>query len=220
VTERAGSWRNWSYAVIAANRQNARRSTGPRTPAGKAKAARNSLRHGLSRPVRTDPALAREVETCACRIAGEGASPARHALAVAVAEAEVDLARIARVRQLLTAERAAGRNVEKQLLAIDRYARRARFRHKLALEDLGVATTGADGEGAQNKAKPNEPAQNEPAWQNKAKPNEPAQNEPARQNKAKPNEAEPNEADWQNKAEQNEAEPEGVPISFQKVIAR
>lgn len=36
-----------SQKKLAANRANARRSTGPRTPAGKARAARNSLKHGF-----------------------------------------------------------------------------------------------------------------------------------------------------------------------------
>ena len=36
-----------THAQIAANRRNAKRSTGPRTPAGKTIAARNALRHGL-----------------------------------------------------------------------------------------------------------------------------------------------------------------------------
>jgi hypothetical protein len=36
-----------SPAALAANRANAQRSTGPRTPAGKLKAASNSLKHGL-----------------------------------------------------------------------------------------------------------------------------------------------------------------------------
>ena len=36
-----------SEAALAANRANAKKSTGPRTPAGKLKAASNSLKHGL-----------------------------------------------------------------------------------------------------------------------------------------------------------------------------
>jgi hypothetical protein len=36
-----------SQKKLAANRANAQRSTGPRTPAGKARAARNSLKHGF-----------------------------------------------------------------------------------------------------------------------------------------------------------------------------
>ena len=37
-----------SQAQITANRLNAQLSTGPRTPAGKTVAARNSLKHGLT----------------------------------------------------------------------------------------------------------------------------------------------------------------------------
>lgn len=130
--------RTASHTAISANRLNAQRSTGPRTPAGKAKAARNSRRHGLSVSVLADPALAREVEACARRIAGEGASAARRELALHVAEAEIDLARIERVRQALNAALAPGRDVHQQLLRIERYARRARFRHEIALEDLAA----------------------------------------------------------------------------------
>lgn len=39
-----------SARQIKANRMNAKRSTGPRTEAGKAKSAKNAFRHGLSRP--------------------------------------------------------------------------------------------------------------------------------------------------------------------------
>src|SRR5436309_1105051 len=45
----------------AANRANARNSTEPRTAAGKARVARDACRHGISRPVGRDSALAAEV---------------------------------------------------------------------------------------------------------------------------------------------------------------
>ena len=43
-----------SPAKIAANRRNARRSTGPRSAAGKARARRNAFRHGLATPASLD----------------------------------------------------------------------------------------------------------------------------------------------------------------------
>ncbi len=46
-----------SPARLAANRLNARRSTGPRTPGGKQRSARNALRHGLYARVALLPAL-------------------------------------------------------------------------------------------------------------------------------------------------------------------
>src|SRR5258708_36082051 len=49
----------------AANRRNARASTGPKTAAGKARVARNARRHGLNVPIAADPALEREVEVLA-----------------------------------------------------------------------------------------------------------------------------------------------------------
>jgi hypothetical protein len=205
VARRVRRRRRTSPAVIAANRQNAQRSTGPRTPAGKARAARNALRHGLTRPVLADPALAREVEARAHRIAGEGASPERRALAVAVAEAEIDLARIARVRADLAAQIAAGCDVEKQLPAIDRYERRAQCRHEFALEDLAAATTAAEAAAAaQSKAR-----QDEADPQGGREQSEPERNEP----------------EWQGGHEQdepkrNEAKLGGPPVPFQKVIMR
>jgi hypothetical protein len=88
---------------IKANRANARASTGPRTAPGRARAARNALRHGLSLPVRSNPALAEEVETLAREIAGPGANPEIIELARQVAEAEIDLRRVRHARyQLLS----------------------------------------------------------------------------------------------------------------------
>src|ERR1700751_3834829 len=90
--------------ILAANRANAARSTGPRTRAGKAAVARNALRHGLSLPVLADPALAAEAAALAGRIAGEGVSEARRAAALRIAEAQVDIERIRRVRTQIMIE--------------------------------------------------------------------------------------------------------------------
>ena len=51
-----------------ANRLNARKSTGPRTAAGKAAVARNARRHGLSLPLWREQAIERDVDALAQRI--------------------------------------------------------------------------------------------------------------------------------------------------------
>ena len=81
-----------------ANRMNARASTGPRTTVGKQRAARNALRHGLSSPISSDPALYIEVESLAQRIAGKGASHEQQELAIRIAEAQIDLLRVRRAQ--------------------------------------------------------------------------------------------------------------------------
>ena len=53
-----------------ANRRNARASTGPRTVAGKARAAQNARRHGLNLPARYDPSRSGGIVTLARAIAG------------------------------------------------------------------------------------------------------------------------------------------------------
>ncbi len=82
---------------IVANRKNSLRSTGPNTTAGRARAAGNARRHGLRAPVLSDPVLSAEVETMAREIAGE-ASPELIELARRIAEAQIDVNRIRRVR--------------------------------------------------------------------------------------------------------------------------
>ena len=47
-----------SEKQLRANRENAMRSTGPKTAAGRLKSSRNALRHGLSLPLMADPAAA------------------------------------------------------------------------------------------------------------------------------------------------------------------
>ncbi len=83
----------------AANRKNARLSTGPKTAAGRARIARNARRHGLSIPVLKDPALFQEIHALARMIAGANASTADYELAFNIAEARVDLVRVRTLRR-------------------------------------------------------------------------------------------------------------------------
>ena len=86
---------------IKANRANAQASTGPKTADGRARAARNALRHALSLPVCSNPALSEEVETLAREIAGPGAKAETKELARRVAEAQIDLRRVRYTRHQL-----------------------------------------------------------------------------------------------------------------------
>ena len=83
-----------SERKIRANRANARASTGPRTTRGRTRAARNALRHALSLPVCSIPALSGEVQALAREIAGPGANAETQELARRVAEAQIDLRRV------------------------------------------------------------------------------------------------------------------------------
>jgi hypothetical protein len=68
---------------------NARASTGPQTAQGRARAARNALRHALSLPVCFNPAFSEEVETLAHEIAGPDANAQTQGLARQVADAQI-----------------------------------------------------------------------------------------------------------------------------------
>ena len=79
---------------IRANRANARASAGPKTAVGRARAAKNALRHALSLPVCSIPALSEEVKVLARKIARPGANAETQELARRVAEAQIDLRRV------------------------------------------------------------------------------------------------------------------------------
>ena len=88
---------------IRANRANARASTGPKTMHGRIRSARNAVRHALSLPIYSDPALSEEVEALAREIAGTDANAEMQELARRVAEAQIDLRRVRDARHRLRA---------------------------------------------------------------------------------------------------------------------
>jgi hypothetical protein len=145
----------------------ARRRTGPRTTEGKRRSARNAFRHGLSLPVLGDPVTANAVEALTGRIAGAARNSDTDiaALARRVAQAQVDLIRIRRVRHELLAEALGHRGsgaqppqspdqvpdhvsnlvskMASRLAAINRYERRALSLRKSAIRDFDTAVAAA-----------------------------------------------------------------------------
>jgi len=76
-----------SLRKIMANRANARKSTGPKTCAGKVRSSRNALRHGFGRPAFCVGGYSGEVQVLAHEIAGKDASDGRYELACACCRA-------------------------------------------------------------------------------------------------------------------------------------
>jgi hypothetical protein len=88
-----------SQRQVEANRRNSRKSCGPRSAAGKAKASRNALRHGLAARMSRPSVPPEAIETVAGALCGNDADPQIFALAVRVAENETALEAI-RVQQI------------------------------------------------------------------------------------------------------------------------
>jgi len=178
---------------IKANRVNARASTGPQTAQGRARAARNALRHALNLPLFSNPLLSAEVDALAREIAGPDTNAETQELARQIAEAQIDLRRVRYARHQLLSDALSDQyydslaNVRmkfkvirrllqgkgpdmsietleefvtstpqgphkfttilsqeaKQLLAMDRYERRALSRRKFAIRAFDAARTQA-----------------------------------------------------------------------------
>ena len=124
---------------IAANRANAKRSTGPKTAAGRARSSRNAYRHGLSggMPLE-DPALQAQVNLIAeALIAGQTSSMENSIAAAEFAEAQVKLLEIRKLRQaMLTDLQSRDLQDFSRLAALDRYERLAHTRRRRASAKL------------------------------------------------------------------------------------
>jgi hypothetical protein len=127
-----------SAAKLAANRANAKRSTGPRTAAGKRRSSQNARRHGLSGPL--SPAAEWTIAEFARMVAHP--QPHLQALATQVAVAQHALDRARKARDDLLSRAEAGETSPDhiwRLEAIDNYERRARTRRKIAMFMLDAA---------------------------------------------------------------------------------
>jgi hypothetical protein len=86
---------------VAANRRNARNSTGPKSRIGKARTASNARRHGLASSIWSEPVLANATEALARELAGPSASPELQSLAREAAAAHIAVDRVQRMRHRL-----------------------------------------------------------------------------------------------------------------------
>ncbi|MGY4478386.1 hypothetical protein ACVILL_005800 [Bradyrhizobium sp. USDA 3364] len=118
-----------SERQIEANRNNARRSTGPKTGQGKARSSRNALRHGLSRPDAHDGAV---YEASRRVLLDQLAQESPSIEPTDIASAQLELARVRAVRHALLAAYLAAPDatLAKRLWGLARYERAAFARQK------------------------------------------------------------------------------------------
>ena len=129
---------------ITANRNNAKKSTGPRSVAGREAARRNARRHGLAVAVGGDPAFHEDIEKLSKVLSLSRGTQQVSEHAREAAEATLDLVRIRKVRAFLietlyfaaTAASDSITDLNGKLAKLERYERRAVSRRKRALRAM------------------------------------------------------------------------------------
>jgi hypothetical protein len=128
-----------SEKQTAANRANARRSTGPKTALGKLKSSRNAFRHGLSIPLQSNHAVSEEIHALVKALVEGDTSEVKLLAANNVALVELELARIRKTRAVLLNDINVGLDDAqslKRLAALDRYERTAHAKRRKAAKTL------------------------------------------------------------------------------------
>lgn len=128
---------------IEANRKNAKKSTGPRSVAGRNRSRRNSRRHGLAAVVETDPLKSNEIQSLAKAISDSGPDQTVGEAPLEVATATFDLQRIRLMKaslfnSMLDTKRTPDALVELDdaLRKLERYELRALSRRRRAMRAL------------------------------------------------------------------------------------
>ena len=115
---------------IAANRMNAKKSTGPRSAQGKSRAGRNAWRHGWAVVKRVDSTVSADVERMAKAICGDNITPALYRQAIIIAECQLTILK-------LRAARAGA--MERNRVAAPKPARRNRLPGLPTTEEWAIA---------------------------------------------------------------------------------
>jgi hypothetical protein len=115
---------------MAANRRNARRSTGPKSRLGKFRSSRNALKHGFSLNLSLDSASIKRVNSLKEKLPSAGASKDMERAAEEFARAEIQIANIRKTQSKALAELVKAPEVDqtkaiRRLGALDRYERYA-----------------------------------------------------------------------------------------------
>jgi hypothetical protein len=116
---------------IAANRANAKRSTGPKTAAGKRRSSGNAYRHGLSGPLPDDSLTMAATEAIARAVMCDAKSEQQEATAFAQSQLKLQLIRKVRNDLFAALEPGSLRPQElRRLAALDRYERLAQTKSR------------------------------------------------------------------------------------------